>query len=498
MLSPAITISNDDIFKTIHITGGQFSQYNYHGQASLDNKAAIEILTDTVAPSAFHDSGARFDPPKCHPWTRVKVFEKIMGWILGRDEETAAKPFLKSAIAQSTIEPGIEQDLLLAIFFFSRADPSRNHAGPLIATLAYELYCAFSETEVQTIILSAIKKELLIFKRTNDNSPPSSFSFSAFRAYLSDTPFTHHRLSFVVVIDGLDECVDHSSQKAILTGLADSVRQLHPYIRILVVSRPEHGIKLSFGSKNLKGVHDLLLLDLHNENEAGTDIKLYLCERFAQVKDEFDNRTSGRNLDASWPGEEYIQELVAKSSGQFIYAATVVRYVESTRHRPDHRLDIVLNLRAYNGLESPFAQLDALYTMILGESASDINKALPVLSLHVMDSHILWRLLEIIVLKDPQWPYMRDHRNGILLSMLNHELQQYNNHAALAWVLLIFYYLGSHRFVPIIKPLESHFNNEYSIPPGIVYDPSGSFIAADTLLLEEIGKYLARSLRADV
>ncbi|KAF4609669.1 hypothetical protein D9613_012026 [Agrocybe pediades] len=95
-------------------------------------------------------------------------------------------------------------------------------------------------------------------------------------------------------------------------------------------------------------------------------------------------------------------------------------------------------------------------------------------------------LLEIIVLKDPQWSYIRDHQHGILVSMLNHELQHYNNHAGFAWLLLTFYHLGSHRFVPIINPLESRLEVEYSIPPGIVYDPSGSFMTADTLSLRLI------------
>ncbi|KAF4614113.1 hypothetical protein D9613_008200 [Agrocybe pediades] len=374
--------------KQVLVTGGQFSQYNnYHGQASLDNKAAIDILTDAVAPSAFHDSEARFDPPKCHPRTRVKVLEKIMDWIVG-----AAKPFLwlngaagagKSAIAQSTIEEGIERGLLHASFFFSRSDPSRNHAGPLIATLAYQLYCAFPESEVQTTILSAIKKDPLIFKKTLQRQFTSLVS-QPLNAYFSRDESTQHRMPFVIVIDGLDECIDRASQKATLTGLASSVQTLDPYIRILIASRPEHDIKLSFSSKHMKDIHSHLSLDLDDEKEADADIKLYLHERFAQIKDEFDNRTTGRKLDTSWPGEEVIEELVDKSSGQFIYAATVVRYVESTRHRPDRRLDIVLNLRPHNG-DNPFAQLDALYAMIL-ESASDIDKVLHVLSLHMMES----------------------------------------------------------------------------------------------------------------
>ncbi|KAF9543065.1 hypothetical protein CPC08DRAFT_431335, partial [Agrocybe pediades] len=149
------------------ITGGQLNQYNnYHGQASLGNKELMDILTDAVAPNALHNSGACFDKPKCHPRTRIKIREIIMRWIvLGKDrDDQAGTQFMwlngaagcgKSAIAQSTVESCIERGVLLASFFFNRSDSTRNHAGSLVATLAYQLYCAFPETKVQTEILSA-------------------------------------------------------------------------------------------------------------------------------------------------------------------------------------------------------------------------------------------------------------------------------------------------------------------------------------------------------
>ncbi|KAF4609649.1 hypothetical protein D9613_012008 [Agrocybe pediades] len=161
--------------KQVFVTGGQFSQNHYHGLASLGNKAPIDILTDAVAPSAFHDSGARFEPPKCHPLMRVNILDEIMHWIVGQGKEAQAKPFMwlsgtagcgKSAVAQSTVELCLERGLLFASFFFSSADHIRNNAETLVATLAYQLYCAFPETEVQTIILSTIKQDPLIFKRT--------------------------------------------------------------------------------------------------------------------------------------------------------------------------------------------------------------------------------------------------------------------------------------------------------------------------------------------
>ncbi|KAF9565050.1 hypothetical protein CPC08DRAFT_211928 [Agrocybe pediades] len=373
--------------KQVLVAGGQFIQ-----QISVGNKAPIDILADAVAPNAFHDSGASFDKPKCHPRTRLKILEIIMRWIeeQGGDPQ-ARKQFLwlngaagcgKSAIAQSTIESCIERGLRTASFFFNRSDSTRNHAGSLVATLAYQLYGAFPGTEVQTEILSVIQKDPLIFKKTLQQQFTACI-IQPLMSHFSKEQSTHNRAPFLIVIDGLDECIDRTAQRTILTGLANSAGKSDLCLQIFIASRPEHAIKLSFSSKHLEDMHTGLSLDLANGYNADTDIRLYLFDRFAQIKDDFNNRTTGRKLDQGWPGDRVIETLVKKSSRQFVYAATVIRYVESPRHQPDHRLDVVLNLRPDNG-DHPFAELDSLYATIL-QSALDIEKVLHVLSLYLMD-----------------------------------------------------------------------------------------------------------------
>ncbi|KAF9565025.1 hypothetical protein CPC08DRAFT_211227 [Agrocybe pediades] len=373
------------------VSGGQFTQNNnYNGQASSGSKAALDILMEAVASNALHDSGATFDKPKCHPRTRVKIRDIILRWILGEDEDgRAGKQFMwlngaagcgKSAIAQSTVESCIEQGLPFASFFFGKSDSTRNHVGSLIATLAYQLYCAFRGTEVQKDILSAIQEDPLVFKKTIQQQF-TSLIIRPLMTHFSKGQSAQHPVPFLIVIDGLDECTDRNAQKAILTGLAESLRNSNLRIPVFVASRPEHEIKLSFGSKCLKDMHTPLSLG-RDKYDAYSDISLYLTDRFAEIKDDFDNRTTGRKLVQDWPGNEAIRELIWSSSGQFIYAATVIRYVESTRHRPDHRLEVVLNVRPVNG-EHPLAQLDSLYTMIL-ESVLDVEKVLHVLSLFFM------------------------------------------------------------------------------------------------------------------
>ncbi|KIM39364.1 hypothetical protein M413DRAFT_38085, partial [Hebeloma cylindrosporum] len=122
---------------------------------------------------AFHNSGERFDPPRCHPNTRMAVIDKIMNWILGSAEEECKTMILwlhgaagagKSAIAQTIAERCHTLNLLLASFFFSRSDPSRSHAKHLITTIAYQVATNLPST--RALIAAAMEKDPLLVERS--------------------------------------------------------------------------------------------------------------------------------------------------------------------------------------------------------------------------------------------------------------------------------------------------------------------------------------------
>lgn len=98
--------------------------------------------------------------------------------------------------------------------------------------------------------------------------------------------------------------------------------------------------------------------------------------------------TVGPYLPSGWPPTQEIDRLVAKSSGQFIYAATVVKFISSPRHRPDEQLKIIFGIAEAEG-HTPFAELDALYCHIFS-SVEDLPKALEILSCRfLLDTSIL-------------------------------------------------------------------------------------------------------------
>ena len=85
------------------------------------------------------------------------------------------------------------------------------------------------------------------------------------------------------------------------------------------------------------------------------------------------------NIPPQWPLPHVLNELVNKSSGQFIYASTVINYVSSIRHKPTDRLDIILGIRLPQK-DLPFSELDALYTHILA-AVEDIECVLEILGI---------------------------------------------------------------------------------------------------------------------
>jgi hypothetical protein len=105
-------------------------------------------------------------------------------------------------------------------------------------------------------------------------------------------------------------------------------------------------------------------ISLSHATDADADIRAFLVEQFTKLKRQLPHLQS-----REWPTAAEITYLVEKSSGQFIFAATVVKYVCSPRHRHNAvaRLKHVLDLKQLppNAQQHPFAELDALYSLIL-------------------------------------------------------------------------------------------------------------------------------------
>jgi len=306
-----------------------------------------------------------------------------MDWIIGCDPETKDKWIMwlyggagagKSAIGQTMAERCEAEGRLLGSFFFGRSDGTRNHAKFLIPTIACQIYANFPATRDD--IASVINTDPLIFNKSL-LIQLMSLVIQPLK-HLGDTVSQH-----VIIIDGLDECVDRASQVTILRTLFDAIQTHKCRIRFLVASRPEHDIVNAFSSKNVEVVLARLALD--DDYHSYEDIKLFLTDKFKDITKTHPFR---KLIPKEWPGDDAVKEITKKSSGQFIYASVVVKYVESIRHQPHNRLAIARNLRPRQGdSDMPFAELDALYSHILS-SIENPSHVVEILSFLVHQAQI--------------------------------------------------------------------------------------------------------------
>ncbi|KAJ6553251.1 hypothetical protein B0H19DRAFT_949883 [Mycena capillaripes] len=159
----------------------------------------------------------------------------------------------------------------------------------------------------------------------------------------------------VLLIDGLDECKGHNIQRKILCSIA-SLANDHR-LRILVASRPEPHIRDKFVEESFGGHFDSV-----NIEQSFEDVWTYLRHEFSRIHRE--HSTTMHHIPTPWPSPEILQTLVLKSSGYFIYAATVIKFIDDEYARPSEQLDIIQNIVPHDS-ESPFAALDELYIHIL-------------------------------------------------------------------------------------------------------------------------------------
>ncbi|KAF7348929.1 putative nwd2 protein [Mycena venus] len=71
-----------------------------------------------------------------------------------------------------------------------------------------------------------------------------------------------------------------------------------------------------------------------------------------------------KNIPTPWPSPQTLKILIERSSGYFVYAATVIKFVDDKYFWPYQQLDIIIQSLPLD-LESPFAALDQLYIQIL-------------------------------------------------------------------------------------------------------------------------------------
>ncbi len=163
--------------------------------------------------------------------------------------------------------------------------------------------------ELEPIIIPRIKSDPLIFTK----SLKTQFEFLLFDP-LRELKRQSTRLNMLVFLfDGVDECDSEDEQGNLIRIIADFVRSDSFPAIAFFASRVEDQISTVFKSASVSNITLRLPLDDHYLPEK--DIRVFLDESFSEIK-----RTHpfGHLLSNNWPEASDVQEIVQKSSGQFI------------------------------------------------------------------------------------------------------------------------------------------------------------------------------------
>jgi hypothetical protein len=347
----------------------------------------LQILHKAIAGGAFHDSAERFPPPKCHPETRKAIISHILKWI--QDPFRSTKVLWlngpagagKSAIAQTIAEICGENGELAASSFFSRTTPGRNTDKHLFATIAYQL--ALSTPDAREMVNLAVQENPSILDRSLEIQMEKLIVEPNFWSLNEDNTQTYidapssERPPRVIILDGLDECHGENNQCYILELIQKALAHHDLPFCFLIASRPEPHIQESFDFTDIKDISHSLTLK--NNFRPDDDINIFLLSGFLDVRQKPKHRYAMKNIPFPWPSPQNLAQLVTKASGQFIYASTVLKFVDDPHHNPVDQLNIILGLRSV-GTASPYGELDQLYTQIMSMCA-DVMGSLQVLGI---------------------------------------------------------------------------------------------------------------------
>ncbi|KAJ7144615.1 hypothetical protein C8R44DRAFT_725536 [Mycena epipterygia] len=365
--------------------------------------SALQILHRASAGDAFHDSEERYPQPRCHPETRTELLDTLCNWACGTeprrkytviseldydsdwtaDDHPSSRILWlhgpagsgKSAVAQSFCQKLQGEGQLGAGFFFKRGHPSRGNAKKLFPTIAYQL--ARLLPEFNHSIAQTVYNDPAIVDR--------DLSLQLQKLIIEPYQQSASGRPVVIVIDGLDECDVPNIQQEILRLIGHSNSDGGLLLHFFIASRREPHISEVFSSQGLAESHCPLNIDQSFE-----DVRKYLQDEFSRIHQQ--HHETMAKVPAPWPSLEVIDHLTKKSSGYFIYASTVIKFVDNKDCDPVECLDIVMGIAVSESseLETPFRALDELYIQILSQTRPAVRARLPaILTIVLADFNLL-------------------------------------------------------------------------------------------------------------
>ena len=295
---------------------------------------------------------------QCLPNTRLEVIDFIISWIA--DESSDSKQVLwlhglagsgKSTLATTIAWMMRELRRLGGFFFFDRDVPERS-AAMLARTLAHRL--SILDDRIGTEIARIVANNQTIAEM------PLAFQFANMLSASALKSVEWCGGPVLLVIDALDECPDRG---ILLQALSQGFSNLPSFVRILVLGRQEPDIQQTLGSHPHVRPYSLDIDSTGNKE----DVSEFIRHRLKEI------RMKDGSLDACWPGDDKIGDLIDNAGGLFIWASTACLYIDD--YDPDQQLSNLLKKQPESHPAGPFAQLDRLYETGLRSAGSWNNRS---------------------------------------------------------------------------------------------------------------------------
>ncbi|KAJ3560657.1 hypothetical protein NP233_g10694 [Leucocoprinus birnbaumii] len=168
----------------------------------------------------------------------------------------------------------------------------------------------------------------------------------------------------------LDECVSKDAQAEIVKLIGSCVQHQSTPLQWAILSREEPWVISTFAPPHISSHCQVIYLPI--SCDINREIEAYMHGEFKSI---VHHRLGNMALSSPWPTDD-IQNLVDGAAGLFIYAATILRFINSHLHSGFREalqavLDFIVNPRLHS--LPVFANLDRLYALILQGVPADIS-----------------------------------------------------------------------------------------------------------------------------
>lgn len=222
-----------------------------------------------------------------------------------------------------------------ASFFFKRGEGDRASAALFFPTIVRQLCRAIPD------LVQHVDRAIHNDPDICDKALGEQFR-TLFEGPLSKLIDAPKPVSYVVIVDALDQCKREDDIQTLLQLWSRSSQRVHCRIQWFVTSRPELAIQVGF-SRMLPHVLQNVALHEIPLPTIRDDISIFLTHAFSRIRDEYNLiPLSGTPLPQDWPGVQKLDILTNIAAPLFIVAATICRFVQDKYFNPRDQLDIII------------------------------------------------------------------------------------------------------------------------------------------------------------